>query len=51
MSLLENLTIILKNKKSNLLSDDDNLKRLLDSLTERERKVLIHRIGLLGEKK
>lgn len=31
-------------------SDDDNLKKLLDTLTEREKKVLIHRLGLLGEK-
>src|SRR5882672_4886177 len=40
----------IKEQEKQPLSDDDNLKRLLDSLTERERKVLIHRIGLLGEK-
>lgn len=29
----------------------DDLKKLLDTLTEREAKVLMHRFGLLGEKK
>ncbi len=29
----------------------DDLKKLLDTLTEREAKVLVHRFGLFGEKK